>query len=152
MSNYTASAWIFTTLPESPLHELQLPDAPPCQMILWPLYRMHNVGLWHLTLCTTIATTSMLGDKLLATSTGEEILSWLLSEWLFELCQQSVDKRIRGSSNATSSFQVNLCLVLYACLVKDMLQVWREKCHRITTWPLCFHPADKCQNLWTADC
>lgn len=35
-------------------------------------------------------------------------------------------KSIRCSSNATLSFQVNLCLVLYACLVKDMLQVWNR--------------------------
>lgn len=41
------------------------------------------MGFGHLTLCTATVTTSVLGDKLLATSTGDEILSWLLSEWLF---------------------------------------------------------------------
>ena len=61
-------------------------------------------------------TTPMAQQQLLAALKGEEILPWLMSELLFQLCQKGTCKRIRGSSNATLPSQVDLCLVLYACL------------------------------------
>lgn len=76
---YTACAWIFIILRESSLHQLWLPD--PLSMpgdFLTLLQGAAHGALASGSLCTTTTTTSMLGDKLLAMFTGEEILSWLL--------------------------------------------------------------------------